>query len=550
MDRLAEEVGTRSQANGASPAAKAAQRPYETRRTFAIISHPDAGKTTLTEKLLLSGGAIEMAGAVRSKGNGRRAKSDWMDIEKNRGISVTSSVMTFEKEGINFNLLDTPGHSDFSEDTYRTLTAVDSAIMVIDAAKGIEAQTRKLFEICRLRDIPIITFVNKVDREGRDPFELLDEIEEQLALSVAPMIWPVGQGGLFKGCYDLVKNDFLFAGLDKTEHYAGGLDDPALQAALGADAYAGFRDAAELASEGYADFDPAAYRQGHLTPVVFGSALQNFAVDRLMDFIAEHAPGPRPQPSDKGPVDPSTDKVSGFVFKVQANMDPKHRDRVAFVRFCSGHFKRGMKLDHVRSGKPIAVSNPIYFVAQERALTEEAYAGDVIGIPNHGTLQVGDTLTEGENFRFTGLPAFAPEVLRRVRLEDSMKMKQMRRGLEDLAQEGLVQVFRPTIGSDWIVGVVGPLQLDVLASRISGEYKADVSFEPVQFNVARWIRSDNEPAMKEFIRQNTMNVVRDRDGWPVYLCRDDWDLRYIMSRNKDIVFDATREIVGQQAAGK
>mgnify|MGYP003647322620 CR=1 FL=1 len=539
-----------ARASQVSKVGKPSPRPYETRRTFAIISHPDAGKTTLTEKLLLSGGAIEMAGAVRSKGNGRRAKSDWMDIEKNRGISVTSSVMTFEKDGINFNLLDTPGHSDFSEDTYRTLTAVDSAIMVIDAAKGIEAQTKKLFEICRLRDIPIITFVNKVDREGRDPFELLDEIEAELALSVAPMVWPVGQGGLFKGCYDLVKNDFLFAGLDKTVHYDGGLDDPALKAALGESAYAGFRDAAELAAEGYADFDPEAYRQGHLTPVVFGSALQNFAVDRLMDFIAEHAPEPRPQPSDRGPVDPSEDKVSGFVFKVQANMDPKHRDRVAFVRFCSGHFKRGMKLDHVRSGKALAVSNPIYFVAQERSLTEEAYAGDVIGIPNHGTLQVGDTLTEGEAFRFTGLPAFAPEVLRRVRLEDSMKMKQMRRGLEDLAQEGLVQVFRPTIGSDWIVGVVGPLQLDVLASRISGEYKADVTFEPVQYNVARWIRADGEQALKDFIRDNTMNVVRDRDGWPVYLCKDEWDLRYIMNRHKDIAFDATREIVGQGVAGK
>ncbi|MCE7026739.1 peptide chain release factor 3 [Jiella avicenniae] len=547
MSTLASDAATGSDAASTRPGAR---RPYETRRTFAIISHPDAGKTTLTEKLLLSGGAIEMAGAVRSKGNGRRAKSDWMEIEKNRGISVTSSVMTFEKDGINFNLLDTPGHSDFSEDTYRTLTAVDSAIMVIDAAKGIEAQTKKLFEICRLRDIPIVTFVNKIDREGRDPFEILDEIEAELALSVAPMVWPVGQGGLFKGCYDLAKNDFLFAGNDRTQHYAGGLDDPALQAALGESAYAGFRDAAELAAEGYADFDPAAYRQGHLTPVVFGSALQNFAVDRLMDFIAEHAPEPRPQPSDRGPVAPSEDKVSGFVFKVQANMDPKHRDRVAFVRFCSGHFKRGMKLDHVRSGKALAVSNPIYFVAQERSLTEEAYAGDVIGIPNHGTLQVGDTLTEGESFRFTGLPAFAPEVLRRVRLEDSMKLKQLRRGLEDLAQEGLVQVFRPTIGSDWIVGVVGPLQLDVLASRIAGEYKADVSFEPVQYNVARWIRADSEQALKEFIRENTMNVVRDRDGWPVYLCKDDWDLRYIMNRHKDIAFDATREIVQQGDAGK
>ncbi|MER0236724.1 peptide chain release factor 3 [Fulvimarina sp. MAC8] len=525
--------------------AASAKFSFSNRRTFAIISHPDAGKTTLTEKLLLTGGAIEMAGAVRAKGNKARAKSDWMGIEKDRGISVTSSVMTFQKDGINFNLLDTPGHSDFSEDTYRTLTAVDSAIMVIDAAKGIEGQTRKLFEICRLRDIPIITFVNKIDREGRDPFELLDEIEEQLAMDVAPMVWPVGQGGLFKGVYDLAEHDFISAKGDGTKHFDDGLDDPALEQALGADTYSGFREAAELAAEGYASFDAQSYRDGHLTPVVFGSALENFAVDRLMDLIAAHAPEPRPQPSDKGPIDPSGEKVSGFVFKVQANMDPKHRDRVAFVRFCSGHFKRGMKLDHVRSGKAIAVSNPIYFVAQERSLTEEAYAGDVIGIPNHGTLQVGDTLTEGETFRFTGLPAFAPEVLRRVRLEDTMKMKQLRRGLEDLAQEGLVQVFRPTIGSDWIVGVVGPLQLDVLASRISGEYKADVTFEPVQYNVARWIRCANEQTLKQFIKDNTNQIVRDRDDRPVYLCRDDWDLRYIMERNKDIAFDATREIVQQ-----
>lgn len=522
-----------------------AETGHRARRTFAIISHPDAGKTTLTEKLLLAGGAIEMAGAVRSKGDGRRAKSDWMDIEKSRGISVTSSVMTFEKNGITFNLLDTPGHSDFSEDTYRTLTAVDSAIMVIDAAKGIETQTRKLFEICRLRDIPIVTFVNKIDREGRDPFELLDEIEEMLALSVAPVVWPVGQGGQFKGCYDLASNDFLAAGRTRDVTHTEGLDDPALAALIPADIHAPFRDAASLASEGYADFDPVAYRQGHLTPVIFGSALQNFAVDRLLDLIAAHAPSPRPQPSDKGPIDPDGDRVSGFVFKVQANMDPKHRDRVAFVRFCSGHFKRGMKLDHVRSGKALAVSNPIYFFAQERARTEEAFAGDVIGIPNHGTLRVGDTLSEGESFRFTGLPAFAPEVLRRVRLEDSMKLKQLRRALDDLAEEGLVQVFRPSIGSTWIVGVVGPLQLDVLASRIAAEYKADVTFEPVTSSVARWIRSDSESALAAFIKENITHVARDRDERPVFLCRDDWDLRFTMERNKDIIFDATREIVGQ-----
>ncbi|WP_232845476.1 peptide chain release factor 3 [Aurantimonas marina] len=545
MDDQTEALDDRSTAPVDSGRGGQAGTGHRARRTFAIISHPDAGKTTLTEKLLLAGGAIEMAGAVRSKGDGRRAKSDWMDIEKSRGISVTSSVMTFEKHGITFNLLDTPGHSDFSEDTYRTLTAVDSAIMVIDAAKGIETQTRKLFEICRLRDIPIVTFVNKIDREGRDPFELLDEIEEMLALSVAPVVWPVGQGGQFKGCYDLAANDFLAAGGARQVTHTEGLDDPALAALIPADIYAPFRDAAALASEGYADFDPVAYRQGHLTPVIFGSALQNFAVDRLLGLIAAHAPSPRPQPSDKGPVDPDGDRVSGFVFKVQANMDPKHRDRVAFVRFCSGHFKRGMKLDHVRSGKALAVSNPIYFFAQERARTEEAFAGDVIGIPNHGTLRVGDTLSEGESFRFTGLPAFAPEVLRRVRLEDSMKLKQLRRALDDLAEEGLVQVFRPSIGSAWIVGVVGPLQLDVLASRIAAEYKADVTFEPVSSNVARWIRSDSESALAAFIKDNITHVARDRDERPVFLCRDDWDLRFTMERNKDIIFDATREIVGQ-----
>ncbi|HEY9056688.1 MAG TPA: peptide chain release factor 3 [Aurantimonas sp.] len=545
MDDQAEAVTDRTTTPGDPEPDRQTETGHRARRTFAIISHPDAGKTTLTEKLLLAGGAIEMAGAVRSKGDGRRAKSDWMEIEKSRGISVTSSVMTFEKHGITFNLLDTPGHSDFSEDTYRTLTAVDSAIMVIDAAKGIETQTRKLFEICRLRDIPIVTFINKIDREGRDPFELLDEIEEMLALSVAPVVWPVGQGGQFKGCYDLASNDFLAAGGERQVTHTEGLDDPALAALIPADIYAPFRDAAALASEGYADFDPVAYRQGHLTPVIFGSALQNFAVDRLLGLIAAHAPAPRPQPSDKGPVDPDGDRVSGFVFKVQANMDPKHRDRVAFVRFCSGHFKRGMKLDHVRSGKALAVSNPIYFFAQERARTEEAFAGDVIGIPNHGTLRVGDTLSEGENFRFTGLPAFAPEVLRRVRLEDSMKLKQLRRALDDLAEEGLVQVFRPSIGSTWIVGVVGPLQLDVLASRIAAEYKADVTFEPVSSNVARWIRSDSESALAAFIKDNVTHVARDRDERPVFLCRDDWDLRFTMERNRDIIFDATREIVGQ-----
>ncbi|WP_082665991.1 peptide chain release factor 3 [Aureimonas sp. AU4] len=518
------------------------------RRTFAIISHPDAGKTTLTEKLLLAGGAINMAGAVKARGENRRARSDWMEIEQSRGISVTSSVMTFEREGITFNLLDTPGHSDFSEDTYRTLTAVDSAIMVVDVAKGIESQTRKLFEICRLRDIPIITFVNKVDREGRDPFEILDELEAGLALSVSPQVWPVGMGSDFQGCFDLETNEFLHsrpraAGSFNTVTQFSGADDPALHAILPEHVAAKFAGEVELAQAGYSAFDAEAYRQGHLTPVVFGSALRDFSVDQLLKIVARFAPPPRPQPSDKGAVDPLTQSVSAFVFKVQANMDPNHRDRVAFVRFCSGHFKRGMKLNHVRSGKPLAVNNPIYFFAQERALTEEAFAGDVIGIPNHGTLRVGDTLTEGETFRFTGLPSFAPEVMRRVRLEDTMKMKQLRRALEDLAEEGLVQVFKPTIGSQWIVGVVGPLQLDVLASRVRNEYKTDITFEPVPYATARWISAEDERLVKTFMQENIMSCAMDRDERPVFLPKNDWELRYARERNSGLTFAETREIV-------
>ncbi|MEC5293446.1 MULTISPECIES: peptide chain release factor 3 [unclassified Aurantimonas] len=508
---------------------------YLSRRTFAIISHPDAGKTTLTEKLLVAGGAIAMAGAVRARGERRRARSDWMEIEQNRGISVTSSVMTFEREGVTFNLLDTPGHSDFSEDTYRTLTAVDSAIMVIDAAKGIESQTRKLFEICRLRDIPIITFVNKVDREGRDPFELLDEIEEALALNVAPIVWPVGMGSDFHGCYDLLADEYLLSSEGRNGHCntslaMRGVRDESLLNHLFEHVLELFREGAELAKEGYAAFDPEAYRQGHLTPVIFGSALRDFAVDQLLRIIADDAPSPRPQPTNQGAVDPSAEAVSAFVFKVQANMDPNHRDRVAFVRFCSGHFRRGMKLKHVSSGRSFAVNNPIYFFAQERALTEEAHAGDVIGIPNHGTLRVGDTLTEGDEFRFTGLPAFAPEVLRRA--------------LEDLAEEGLVQVFRPMIGSNWIIGVVGPLQLDVLSSRIASEYKTEVAFEPVPFGTARWIKSDSPRKLQRFLEENILNMARDRDERPVFLPRDDWELRYARDNNPDVVFDAVRELVG------
>ena len=435
------------------------------RRTFAIISHPDAGKTTLTEKLLLQGGAIHLAGEVKARGQARRARSDWMKIEQQRGISVTSSVMTFERAGIIFNLLDTPGHEDFSEDTYRTLTAVDSAIMVIDAAKGIEPQTRKLFEVCRLRSVPIITFINKVDREGRSPFELLDEVADKLALDVSPQAWPVGMGGTFQGVLD-----FASGAVSRPEgpskEFLGQRDaDPELPGDIA--------EEAELARVGYPEFDIGAYRHGDLTPVYFGSALKNFGVTELIEAIAEYAPPPRPQPSEDGPVPPERDEVTGFIFKVQANMDPNHRDRIAFMRMASGTFRRGMKLVPSGLGKPIAVHSPILFFAQDRELADTAEAGDIIGIPNHGTLRVGDSLSERNDVRFTGLPNFAPEILRRIVLRDPTKTKQLNKALDDLSEEGVIQVFRPEIGSQRIVGVVGQLQLEVLVARLETEFKVE-----------------------------------------------------------------------------
>ncbi|MDH3593716.1 MAG: peptide chain release factor 3 [Rhodospirillales bacterium] len=526
------------------PAAGAAGEAAAKRRTFAIISHPDAGKTTLTEKLLLLGGAIHLAGAVKARGEGRRARSDWMKIEQARGISVTTSVMTFEYRGITFNLLDTPGHEDFSEDTYRTLTAVDSAVMVIDAAKGIEAQTRKLFEVCRLRDVPIITFVNKIDREGRDPFELLDEIGELLALDTAPLSWPAGMGGLFHGCYDLSHRRFLpFGGRDGAAGPAveAAIDDEGLAACLPAERLAALREEVGLVTEACPAFDLESYREGHLSPVYFGSALKSFGVRELLDGLADFAPPPRPQPAEPRPVSPAEAKVTGFVFKVQANMDPNHRDRIAFLRLCSGRFRRGMKLRHARSGKTMAIHNPILFFAQDRELAEEAWPGDIIGVPNHGTLRVGDTLSEDDGLRFTGIPNFAPEILRRVRLDEPMRAKQLRRALEDLAEEGVTQVFRPVQGSSWIVGVVGQLQLDVLATRIDGEYNIRVGFEAAPFETARWVEADDEAELKRFREANGAALAEDRDGAPVFLARNAWELNYTQEKWPDIRFVATRE---------
>jgi peptide chain release factor 3 len=522
--------------------------PVARRRTFAIISHPDAGKTTLTEKLLLFGGAIQLAGAVKARGERRRARSDWMKVEQERGISVTASVMTFEYNDCIFNLLDTPGHEDFSEDTYRTLTAVDSAVMVIDAAKGIEAQTRKLFEVCRLRDVPIITFVNKLDREGRDPFELLSEIEETLALHVTPASWPIGMGQSFLGCYDLFRDRLLLLDRGRNDvavegEVCEGLDDPKLDQRLPANAVARLREEVEMARGLCPPFDLASYREGHLTPVFFGSALNNFGVRDLLDGLVELAPPPRPQPAATRKVEPTEDQVSGFVFKIQANMDPKHRDRVAFVRLCSGRFERGMKMLHIRLGKTMAIHNPLLFMARDRELAEEAWAGDIIGIPNHGVLRIGDALTEGEDLRFTGIPSFAPELLRRVRPVDPMRAKHLGRALLQLAEEGAAQVFKSRFGSEWIVGVAGALQFDVLADRIRTEYNIDVTFESTTLYTARWVEADDAQLLKKFSQANDTTMAEDHNGSPVFLARNAWHLKTTGEDWPQVRFLKTKEQV-------
>ncbi len=503
------------------------------RRTFAIISHPDAGKTTLTEHLLLLGGAIHEAGRVKARGEARRARSDWMKIEQERGISVTSAVMTFEYGGAIFNLLDTPGHEDFSEDTYRTLTAADSAVMVIDAAKGIESQTRKLFEVCRLRDIPIMTFINKMDREARDPFELVDEIADQLQLDVAPMSWPVGQGLNFRGVYDLYAEEFSVFGGNR-------LGGDVMHEHLTVEEKVKLFEEVELVNAGLSRFDEEAYRSGHLTPIFFGSALKKFAVQDLLAHLAKHAPPPRPQAAKDRTVEPADPEVSGFVFKVQANMDPNHRDRVAFVRLASGQFKRGMKLTQSGTGKAIGIYNPILFFAQQRETVDEAFPGDIIGIPNHGVLRVGDTLSESGKIVFTGIPNFAPEILRRVRLGDPMKQKHLARALTSLAEEGVTQVFKPTIGAQWIVGVVGPLQLEVLKSRLRDEYGLDVDLEASPYDTARWISADDKD-LEKFMDGNKGGMAQDRDGAPVFLAKSAWELNYVADKFPKVRFAKTRE---------
>jgi peptide chain release factor 3 len=516
------------------------------RRTFAIISHPDAGKTTLTEKLLLFGGAIQLAGAVKARGEQRRAHSDWMKVERERGISVTASAMTFDYGDCTFNLLDTPGHQDFSEDTYRTLTAVDSAVMVLDAARGIESQTRKLFEVCRLRDVPIVTFVNKLDREGRDPFDLMDEIEQTLALNVTPASWPIGMGRSFLGCYDLFHERLIL--VEKSRDRIGaegevcrGLDDPKLDTLLPESAASTLREEVNMARGLCPKFDLTAYREGHLTPVFFGSAINNFGVRELLHGLAELAPPPRPQPTKARVVDPEEDAVTGFVFKVQANMDPKHRDRIAFLRLCSGHFRRGMKLTHVRSGNVLTLHNPVMFLAQDRELVEDAFAGDIIGVPNHGKLRIGDALTEGEALSFTGIPSFAPELLQRVRPQDPMRAKHLGRALEQLAEEGAARVFKPQIGGNWVVGVVGALQFDVLADRIRTEYDVPVHFEASGLFTARWVETEDAQLMKKFTVDNASYMAEDHNGSAVFLARNAWHLETAMKDWPAMRFLKTKE---------
>ena len=516
------------------------------RRTFAIIAHPDAGKTTLTEKLLLYGGAIQLAGAVKARGDRRRARSDWMKVERERGISVTTSVMTFDYAKCTFNLLDTPGHEDFSEDTYRTLTAVDSAVMVLDAAKGIETQTRKLFEVCRLRDVPITTFVNKMDREGRDPFDLLDEISKDLQLEVTPASWPIGMGREFRGCYDLFRDQLILMERTRGEYLqegitCTGLDDPKLDKLLPESAVAKLREDVAMVRGLCPKFDMELYRAGHLTPVFFGSAVNNFGVKELLTGVAELAPPPRAQPARERPVEPTEPKVAGFVFKIQANMDPKHRDRIAFVRLASGQFTRGMRLTNARTGKALGVHNAMVFQANERELAEEAWAGDIIGIPNHGTLRIGDALTEGEVLHFTGIPSYAPEFLRRVRADDPMKAKHLGRALEQLAEEGAAQVFKLFLGSDFVVGVVGALQFDVLADRIRSEYDLPCHFEATSYEVARWIDSDDARQIKRFADANRDNIAEDHSGATVFLARNDWQLNRAKQDWPELRFLQTRE---------
>ncbi|KHK02464.1 peptide chain release factor 3 [Desulfovibrio sp. TomC] len=534
--------------------ARELRRETARRRTFAIISHPDAGKTTLTEKLLLFGGAIDMAGAIKPKKAGRHATSDWMAIERERGISVTSSVMSFDFNGCTINLLDTPGHQDFSEDTYRVLTAVDSALMVIDSVKGVETQTKKLMEVCRMRTTPIITFINKLDRAGRTPFELLDDIEQSLGIEAAPMTWPIGMGKEFKGVYDLRNNSLRFfapqsekGSRPRESVVVQGLDDPALVEHLGQASADELRQEIELLNGAGYPFDMERYRSSQQTPVFFGSAINNFGVKELLEAFTELAPPPRPRQAKTREVDPLEDHFSGVVFKIQANMDAAHRDRVAFVRICSGQFTRGMKLRHHRLGKDIKAANAILFMAQDRTGVDEAWPGDIIGIPNHGMLNVGDSLSAREPLIYLGIPHFAPEHFRRVQLKNPFKAKQLEKGLGQLSEEGAIQFFRPTIGTGIILGAVGVLQFEVIAERLATEYDVQIDLLTTRFVAVRWLACDSKDTLTQLEREEPQAMVRDAGGHLAMVFTSEWELGRTVEKWKTIRFETTRECGGESA---
>ena len=518
--------------------------PSASRRTFAIISHPDAGKTTLTEKLLLFGGAIQLAGTVKGRKASRHATSDWMALEQQRGISITTSVMQFPYRDKVINLLDTPGHEDFSEDTYRTLTAVDSALMVIDAAKGVEPRTIKLMEVCRLRDTPIITFINKLDRDGRSPLDLLDEVEKVLGIACTPITWPVGMGREFRGVYHLLEDRFYLYSGDKHRvseiETVDGLRAPGLAERFGAP-YQTLLDEIDLVQAAGTGFDREQYLAAKLTPVFFGAAINNFGVRELLNGFVEWAPDPLPRKTDVRTVVPDEGKFSGFVFKIQANMDPKHRDRIAFLRVCSGAFRKGMQLYSVRLGAPVRVSNALTFMAADREAVEEAFPGDIVGLHNYGTIAIGDSFTEGENLRFTGIPNFAPELFRRVILKDPLKSKQLNKGLDQLCEEGATQVYRPLINNDIILGAVGVLQFDVVQYRLRDEYGVESAFEAANIHTARWVVCEDAKKLRDFRDKNEARLALDHAGHLVYLASSSVNLQMAQERAPDVLFLDTRE---------
>lgn len=515
------------------------------RRCFGIISHPDAGKTTLTEKLLLFGGAIQMAGAIKARKADRHATSDWMKIEQERGISVTTSVMKFHYRDYEINLLDTPGHQDFSEDTYRVLTAVDSALMVIDSVKGVETQTEKLMTICRMRNTPIITLINKMDRAGQSPLDLMSEIEDKLQIECTPLSWPIGNGKTFKGVYNLYKKQLVLfrpgeARRPQDTVTINDLSDPRLDELLGYQVK-DLRDDIELLEGAAEPLDIEQYLKGNQTPVFFGSALNNFGVQELLDAFVELSPAPKPRETETRIVSPYEKDFSGFAFKIQANMDPAHRDRIAFVRICSGKFTKGMKVMHHRLGKEITIANATIFMAQDRENVEEAYPGDIIGIHNHGTIKIGDTFTTKEPLRFTGIPSFAPEIFKRVILKNPLKTKQLQKGLLQLSEEGAIQVFRPLLGNDYIIGAVGALQFDVTISRLKEEYGVDAIYEAIEYGIARWIDSTNETKLEEFKKRYKLSLATDTAEKLTFMAPDKWRLNYVMKEWPEINFHETRE---------